>query len=91
MVFLSQEWKALGHKGGGGWTRSGFQVSDGPGLEVTVATITGVPVGVLHNYEQSKSLSVEERLSWISSRQTTREEDMSYSLLGIFGVRMRVD
>jgi hypothetical protein len=32
------------------------------------------------------TFSVEQRLSWSSERQTTREEDKAYSLLGIFGV-----
>ena len=32
------------------------------------------------------TFSVEQRLSWSSNRQTTREEDKAYSLLGIFGV-----
>ncbi|CZR66361.1 uncharacterized protein PAC_16262 [Phialocephala subalpina] len=32
--------------------------------------------------------SVAERMSWIEARQTTRKEDMAYSLLGIFDVSM---
>jgi hypothetical protein len=32
--------------------------------------------------------SVEERLSWAANRQTKREEDEIYSLLGIFDVYM---
>ncbi|KAH8728120.1 hypothetical protein GQ44DRAFT_59406 [Phaeosphaeriaceae sp. PMI808] len=35
-----------------------------------------------------QKLSVEERMSWIKKRNTKREEDMAYSLLGIFGVYM---
>jgi hypothetical protein len=32
--------------------------------------------------------SVEERLLWAERRQTKREEDAAYSLLGIFGINM---
>ena len=35
---------------------------------------------------QSKHLSVSERLSWMNGRETTREEDTSYALYGIFNV-----
>ena len=90
VVFLSRDWEKIGHKGGGGWTKSGFQVSDGPALETTVATITGTPESVLYNYDRSKSFSVEERLTWIAGRETTRGEDMSYSTLGMFDVTMPV-
>ena len=90
LVFLSRDWKMIGYKGGGGWTKSGFKVSDGPELETTIATITGIPEDVLLNYNRSKSYSVKERLTWIAGRHTTREEDMSYSLLGMFDVTMTV-
>ena len=32
--------------------------------------------------------TIRERISWAASRETTREEDMAYCLLGIFGVYM---
>ena len=32
--------------------------------------------------------SVAERMSWASQQQTTRDEDIAYSLLGIFGINM---
>ena len=90
VVFLSRGWKVIGHKGGGGWAKSGFEISKGPSLEPVVATITGVPECVLHNYHCSKSVSTDEKLAWIAGRDTTREEDMSYSLLGIFDLTMSV-
>ncbi|KAF2719343.1 HET-domain-containing protein, partial [Polychaeton citri CBS 116435] len=40
----------------------------------------------LHEFQSSQGWSVEERLRWMEGRQTTREEDMSYALYGIFGV-----
>ncbi|KAK8113031.1 hypothetical protein PG984_013557 [Apiospora sp. TS-2023a] len=36
----------------------------------------------------SSRISVAERMSWAATRQTTRGEDLAYSLLGIFGVSM---
>ena len=90
VVFLSASWELIGHKGGEGWTRSGNQIACGCALETTISTITSVPECVLHNYTRSMSFSTEERLSWILSRKTTKEEDMSYSLLGIFNVTMPV-
>ncbi|KAG1761434.1 hypothetical protein EDD22DRAFT_804504 [Suillus occidentalis] len=35
--------------------------------------------------------NVREKLHWASSRVTTRQEDIAYSLFGIFGVRLPVD
>ena len=35
-----------------------------------------------------KSASVAKRMSWVSHRQTSREEDMAYCLLGLFDVNM---
>ena len=90
VVFLSQDWEIIGHKGGGGRMQNGIEVSRGPSLEPVIATITGVPEGVLRNYHRSKAFSVDERLCWIAGRETTRVEDMSYSLLGIFNVTMPV-
>jgi hypothetical protein len=90
VVFLSASWELIGHKGDDGWTRSGLQIASGRALDAAVSAITGVPECVLHNYARSMSFSTEERLSWIGSRQTTKEEDISYSLLGIFNVTMPV-
>ena len=90
VVFVSHDWDIIGHKDGRGWTKSGFQVSKGRGLESAIATVTGVPEYVLHNYDRSKSFSTEARMAWIAGRETTRGEDMSYSLLGIFDVTMPI-
>jgi hypothetical protein len=90
VVFLSQDWEVIGHKGGNGKTKSGFRVSQKLPLEPAISTMTGIPECVLHNYNESRSFSVEERLAWIAGRNTTREEDMSYSLFGIFDLAMPV-
>jgi hypothetical protein len=49
--------------------------------------ITGISVEALVQ-NTLHELSVEERMSWITQRNTKREEDAAYSLLGIFDVYM---
>ena len=58
-------------------------------MEVEINSITGIPVEALRGQDLS-SFSVEERMSWVQKRRTTREEDLSYCLLGIFNVFMPV-
>jgi hypothetical protein len=53
-----------------------------------LSTITRVDVAVLQNSNVMNSLPVARRMSWASNRQTTREEDIAYCLLGIFDVNM---
>jgi len=52
--------------------------------------ITGVPVQVLSTAtaDALKRCSIGSRMSWAAYRQTSREEDAAYCLLGIFGVHM---
>jgi hypothetical protein len=49
--------------------------------------ITGISVEALRGIPLDQ-FSVDERMSWAARRQTKREEDMVYSLLGIFKVYM---
>jgi hypothetical protein len=49
--------------------------------------ITGIEVKALQGHALS-NFSTTERLSWAEFRQTKREEDKAYSLLGIFNVNM---
>lgn len=49
--------------------------------------ITGIASQALRG-DPLNNFSVEERMSWISKRTTTRTEDMAYCLLGIFDVHM---
>nr|POF17809.1 vegetative incompatibility protein het-e-1 [Quercus suber] len=54
-----------------------------------ISEITHIPMGALHG-QPLASFTIEERLSWQESRQTKEEEDMVYSLLGIFNISMPV-
>ena len=68
--FFSQECKRLGDKSS---------------LQQQIHEITGISKSALHR-DPLPQFSVNERMSWINSRQTKLEEDKAYSLLGSFGV-----
>lgn len=59
-------------------------------LAKQIASITGIAERILlsNGLEQLQHYSVAEKLCWASKRKTTRGEDRSYSLLGLFGVNM---
>ncbi|OQE17987.1 hypothetical protein PENSTE_c019G09204 [Penicillium steckii] len=73
MVFFSRNWDRLGSK---------MDLCD------TISQITGIGVEYLCHYRELECASVAQRMSWAANRQTSRPEDISYSLLGIFGVNM---
>lgn len=56
-------------------------------LERHICEVTGVPATALRGSPLS-GFSVAERLSWAASRETFRQEDKAYSLLGIFDISL---
>jgi hypothetical protein len=70
--FFSGEGKLLGSK---------------DSLGQQVREITGIPIDALQGKSLS-SFSVPARLSWAKKRETRRQEDKAYSLMGIFGIHM---
>jgi hypothetical protein len=58
-------------------------------LEHQLHNITRIPISALRGQDLAK-FSVEERMSWVTSRVTTVKEDRAYCLLGIFGVFLAV-
>ena len=70
--FFSENWELLG---------------DRKSLERHICEITRIPSKALRGSPLAE-FSAAERMSWAETRQTTREEDMAYSLLGIFDVYM---
>ncbi|KAH7408911.1 heterokaryon incompatibility protein-domain-containing protein [Cadophora sp. MPI-SDFR-AT-0126] len=62
-------------------------LGDKKSLERHICEVTGIPSKALRGSPLA-NFSVAERMSWIEARQTTRKEDMAYSLLGIFDVSM---
>ncbi|KAJ9661786.1 hypothetical protein H2198_001751 [Neophaeococcomyces mojaviensis] len=63
-------------------------IGDKNNLSSKLQTITGVPVEILLRQARLSSCSIAERMSWASTRITTRIEDRAYSLLGIFSIHM---
>ncbi|KAH6653418.1 hypothetical protein BKA67DRAFT_593315 [Truncatella angustata] len=69
------------------YSREGSWLGDKRTLEPLIRDITGIPAGALRGTPLS-DYTVAEREAWVRGRQTTHEEDMAYSLLGIFNVHM---
>ncbi|RYP81574.1 hypothetical protein DL770_005876 [Monosporascus sp. CRB-9-2] len=57
-------------------------------LAPLITEITGIDEEVLIDNSLIDSLPVARRMSWAAGRETSREEDMAYCLLGIFNVSM---
>lgn len=73
--FHSQDWVLIGKK-----KDRMFQVA--------LATATGIEIGILSGQTTVAEVSVANRMKWAWKRQTTRFEDASYCLMGIFAVNM---
>ncbi|KAK4191046.1 vegetative incompatibility protein HET-E-1 [Podospora australis] len=73
VVFFDKEWREIGTK---------------IDLSREISKITGIPEDLLRGETYVEEYSVAKRMSWASLRQTTREEDMAYCLLGLFNVNM---
>jgi len=77
--FYSRDWVWLGSKVGD-W-RNG-------GLAEAISPVTRIPVAFLTGEVSLDSASIACKMSWLSRRQTTRQEDMAYCMLGLFGINM---
>ncbi|KAH9224649.1 heterokaryon incompatibility protein-domain-containing protein, partial [Leptodontidium sp. 2 PMI_412] len=73
MIFLDEGWKVMGSK-----TSLGRDIED----------CTGIPAGILSGEDDFETFSIAQRMSWAAKRTTSRIEDRTYSLLGIFGINM---
>ncbi len=69
------------------FSREGKPLGSTKSLENQLSEITGIPIAALRGTPLS-FFSTEAKLSWMGQRQTTREEDSVYSLLGIFDLHM---
>lgn len=69
------------------FSTSGNKLGDKRSLERQLHEITGISVQALRGTALSE-FAVIERLSWAETRQTMREEDKAYSLLGIFDIHI---
>ncbi len=73
LVFLSSDWRVLGTK---------------MDLAQVLEAITKVPVSVLQMARPINNFSIACRMSWAANRQTTRVEDTTYCLMGLFEINM---
>jgi hypothetical protein len=69
------------------FSREGDLLGDKHSRVQEISDITNIATGALEGRAMSR-FCVEERMSWASRRETTREEDKAYSLLSIFGIFM---
>jgi len=73
VVFFLDDWVKIGEKST---------------LQELLQEITGIDAGILTGVKDLDSASVAKRMSWASSRATTRVEDISYCLIGLFAINM---
>lgn len=66
------------------WTCCGTKRS----LRSSIFYITGIDIPVLNGEVELGTVSVAERMSKASRRETTKVEDIAYSLLGLFNVNI---
>lgn len=72
LIFFNGQWEAFGSK---------------KSLAERISPITCIPLDILLGKSPLCS-TVAQRMSWASKRQTTREEEMAYSLMGLFDIHM---
>ena len=73
LIFLDRHWLTIGTK---------------DALSAEISAITGIERQYLDNPYSIDQASVAIKMSWVSKRETSRVEDMAYSLMGILGVNM---
>ncbi|KAH7921932.1 hypothetical protein BV22DRAFT_692701 [Leucogyrophana mollusca] len=83
--FYGKGWKPLGD----GLARdTGASVLD-ERIMSAISRVTNIPEEELSGFEAGTDM-VHMKMTWAANRQTTRQEDRAYSLLGIFDVSMAV-
>jgi len=68
----------------------GKRLGDKSSLQKQICKATNISPSALQG-ESLSQFHIDERMRWIEHRETGREEDKAYSLLGIFGVSMVPD
>ncbi|KAJ3522637.1 hypothetical protein NM208_g12775 [Fusarium decemcellulare] len=91
LVFLASDWSVLSTR-----DELASLVGEITGIDVSFLSLRQVekeaggntPDTTITLRSMLNSASIAERMSWASKRETTRQEDMAYCLLGIFGINM---
>lgn len=73
LTFFTAEWNAIGPK---------------KHMDMTISRITNINPNIVNGTIPLRSVCIAQRMSWASTRTTSRIEDMAYCLLGLFGVNM---
>jgi hypothetical protein len=69
------------------FSSDGDQIGDKNSMVQEIHDITRIPIQALQGTPLAH-FSVDERISWTENRETRREEDAAYCLLGIFDIHM---
>lgn len=88
VLFFSSTWKHLGSLREIPSNIYNNDSRSSPILAKDVSNLTHIPVSALTGEESLKLFSVAEKMKWLSSRETTRIEDMAYCAIGLFGIYM---
>ena len=72
IVFYSKDWIEIGTKSS---------------LQEIISSVTGISKDILLGSNRAV-VGIAKRMSWAAKRETTRVEDMAYSLMGLFGINM---
>lgn len=96
VFFLSSNWTAFGHKCSERQSRLRYALSyacrsrkcgwGGMRLNASISKRTGIDRHILDKRMDLKSLPADQICKWIEQRETKKEEDLAYCLLGLFGV-----
>ncbi|PNP55780.1 hypothetical protein THARTR1_04000 [Trichoderma harzianum] len=70
------------------YNKSWEKIAEKTAIAKELSVVTGVDAFVLNGSGPLQQVSVGRRLSWAANRETTREEDLAYSLFGLFDVYM---
>lgn len=71
MEFYDKNWKSMGTK---------------RDMKASLSKLTGIDENYLTGAEDFRNACVATKMSWMAKRTTTREEDIAYSMVGLFGV-----
>ncbi|KAK3620609.1 hypothetical protein LTR56_023322 [Elasticomyces elasticus] len=82
LEFCTSEWEVFGH------LSKMPNVANHADFVDQLSAITGIAPQYLIANHRFSIASVAERMSWASDRQTSREEDKAYCMLGLFGINM---
>lgn len=69
------------------FSKEHIRLGDKQSLEEEIHEIAGIPISALRG-RCLPEFTIRERMSWAAKRNTKREEDQIYSLLGIFDIHM---